>query len=165
MVRVTRPQHHPTPPTGMDEFASLFQGATVEWQEEEEGRHEEEEEEGKHSEEFNTDLYSIVTDNDDMEEVEEKETEGDEDAQYRMRLDELQRKYGKDKDATRNVENHGNMKDPLIMLMKIEPHALDLLVRPRVFVEGTMVRLMYERVPRNRPPLLQHLDDPVVSFH
>ena len=22
---------------------------------------------------------------------------------------------------------------------------------------------MYERVPRNRPPLLQHLDDPVVS--
>ena len=25
------------------------------------------------------------------------------------------------------------------------------------------VRLMYERVPRNRPPLLQHLDDPVVS--
>jgi len=164
VVRVTRPQHHPTPPTGMDEFASLFQGATVEWQEEEEGRHEKEEEEGEHSEEFNTDLYSIVTDNDDMEEVEEKETEGDEDAQYRMRLDELQRKYGKDKDATRNVENHGNMKDPLIMLMKIEPHALDLLVRPRVFVEGTMVRLMYERVPRNRPPLLQHLDDPVVEY-
>ena len=26
------------------------------------------------------------------------------------------------------------------------------------------VRLMYERVPRNRAPLLQHLDDPVVRI-
>ena len=75
----------------------------------------------------------------------------------------------------------------MLPLLKIEPHALDLLVRPRIFVPGTMVRLifkpggyfifdnflvvliqvrlMYERVPRNRPPLLQHLEDPVVGFH
>ena len=73
----------------------------------------------------------------------------------------------------------------MLPLLKIEPHALDLLVRPRIFVPGTMVRteaiisyfifhkfwlfstqvrLMYERVPRNRPPLLQHLEDPVVGF-
>lgn len=53
---------------------------------------------------------------------------------------------------------------PLISLMKIEPHAMKLLVKPRKFEPDTMVRLMYERVPRNKPALQRHLDDPVIEY-
>jgi len=57
-----------------------------------------------------------------------------------------------------------DMEHPLISLMKIEPHAMRLLVKPRKFEPHTMVRLMYERVPRNKPALQQHLDDPVIEY-
>jgi len=56
------------------------------------------------------------------------------------------------------------VKNPLVRLIKVEPHALELLMKPRQFYKGTMVRLMYERVPRNRPPMQQHLDDPVIEY-
>jgi hypothetical protein len=56
------------------------------------------------------------------------------------------------------------MGHPLVSLMKIEPHAMKLLVKPRKFEPDTMVRLMYERVPRNKPALQQHLDDPVIEY-
>jgi len=57
-----------------------------------------------------------------------------------------------------------SVEHPLLTLMHIEPHAMQLLVKPKVFQPGAMVRLMYERVPRNRPPLMQHLDDPVIEY-
>eukprot|EP00091_Calanus_sinicus_P007248 TRINITY_DN18204_c0_g1_i1.p1 TRINITY_DN18204_c0_g1~~TRINITY_DN18204_c0_g1_i1.p1 ORF type:complete len:180 (+),score=41.67 TRINITY_DN18204_c0_g1_i1:227-766(+) len=47
--------------------------------------------------------------------------------------------------------------------MKIEPHAMKLLVKPRKLEPDTMVRLMYKRVPWHKPALQQHLDDPVVE--
>jgi len=56
------------------------------------------------------------------------------------------------------------MGHPLVSLMKIEPHAMKLLVKPRKFEPDTMVRLMYERVPRDKPALQQHLDDPVIEY-
>jgi len=138
----------------------------------------------EHNQSFNAKLYDVVTDDIESDSIEEEEEEEvvveDEDAAYQNRLAELQRKYGMKKMSeveeedfrfsashehpNDHLQGSGKMEDPLIMLMKIEPHALDLLVRPRIFVPGTMVRLMYERVPRNRPPLLQHLEDPVIEY-
>jgi len=78
----------------------------------------------------------------------------------------------KESDASEESHPHGETvrnsprqhNHPLISLMKIEPHAMKLLVKPRKFEPNTMVRLMYERVPRNKPALHQHLDDPVIEY-
>lgn len=67
-------------------------------------------------------------------------------------------------DHASHGKHHENVMDPLVRLIKVEPHALELLMKPRQFAKGTMVRLMYERVPRNRPPMQQHLDDPVIEY-
>merc|ERR1712066_733014 len=178
VVRVTLPAHAPTIPPA---YSSLYHETSDHWHDHD---HEEVEAVEEHSQNFNTNLYDVVTDDKEGDNVEEEEAQEDvvvedEDAAYENRLEELQRKYGSkmskiDSEDFRFSATHehphnyphnkGRMEDPLIMLMKIEPHALDLLVRPRVFVPGTMVRLMYERVPRNRPPLLQHLDDPVIEY-
>ena len=56
-------------------------------------------------------------------------------------------------------ENH-----PLLTLMETRPHSMSLMVKVRSLQPETMVRLLYERVPQNLPPLLQHLDDPVIEF-
>jgi len=178
VVRVTLPAHAPTIPPA---YSSLYHDTGDQWHDHD---HEEVEAVEEHSKNFNTNLYDVVTDDNEGDNVEEEEAQEDvvvedEDAAYENRLEELQRKYGSKMSAVDSEDfrfsathehphnyphNKGRMEDPLIMLMKIEPHALDLLVRPRVFVPGTMVRLMYERVPRNRPPLLQHLDDPVIEY-
>merc|ERR1712223_209847 len=178
VVRVTLPVHAPTIPPA---YSSLYHETGDQWHDHD---HEEVEAVEEHSKNFNTNLYDVVTDDNEGDNVEEEEAQEDvvvenEDAAYENRLEELQRKYGSKMSAVDSEDfrfsathehphnyphNKGRMEDPLIMLMKIEPHALDLLVRPRVFVPGTMVRLMYERVPRNRPPLLQHLDDPVIEY-
>jgi hypothetical protein len=175
VVRVTLPALAPTVPPA---YASLYEETEAQWSEED---NEEVEPVREHNQSFNANLYEVVTDDIESDNVEEEEEEvEDEDAAYHNRLDELQKKYGSKQISEVDVEdfrfsathehptNHlhgqGKMEDPLIMLMKIEPHALDLLVRPRIFVPGTMVRLMYERVPRNRPPLLQHLEDPVIEY-
>jgi len=176
VVRVTLPGLAPTVPPA---YSSLYEETNGHWSEE---NTEELEAVREHNQNFNAKLYDVVTDDiesENLEGVEEEVVVEDEDAAYQNRLAELQRKYGSkmsevDEEDFRfsatheHPNNHlhgsGKMEDPLIMLMKIEPHALDLLVRPRIFVPGTMVRLMYERVPRNRPPLLQHLDDPVIEY-
>merc|ERR1712223_50433 len=178
VVRVTLPAHAPTIPPA---YSSLYHETGDQWHDHD---HEEVEAVEEHSKNFNTNLYDVVTDDNEGDNVEEEEAQEDvvvenEDAAYENRLEELQRKYGSKMSAVDSEDfrfsathehphnyphNKGRMEDPLNMLMKIEPHALDLLVRPRVFVPGTMVRLMYERVPRNRPPLLQHLDDPVIEY-
>merc|ERR1712066_861564 len=187
VVRVTLPAHAPTIPPDYNNippaYSSLYHVTSDQWHDHD---HEEVEavEEQEHSKNFNTNLYDVVTDDNEGDNLAEEEAQDDvvvedEDAAYENRLEELQRKYGSKMSAIDSEDfrfsathehphnyphNKGRMEDPLIMLMKIEPHALDLLVRPRVFVPGTMVRLMYERVPRNRPPLLQHLDDPVIEY-
>jgi len=178
VVRVTLPAHAPTIPPA---YSSLYHETSDQWHDHD---HEEVEAVEEHSKNFNTNLYDVVTDDNEGDNLAEEEAQDDvvvedEDAAYENRLEELQRKYGSKMSAVDSEDfrfsathehphnyphNKGRMEDPLIMLMKIEPHALDLLVRPRVFVPGTMVRLMYERVPRNRPPLLQHLDDPVIEY-
>merc|ERR1712066_199684 len=178
VVRVTLPAHAPTIPPA---YSSLYHDTGDQWHDHD---HEEVEAVEEHSKNFNTNLYDVVTDDNEGDNLAEEEAQDDvvvedEDAAYENRLEELQRKYGSKMSAIDSEDfrfsathehphnyphNKGRMEDPLIMLMKIEPHALDLLVRPRVFVPGTMVRLMYERVPRNRPPLLQHLDDPVIEY-
>ena len=38
------------------------------------------------------------------------------------------------------------------------------MVKVRSLQPETMVRLLYERVPLNKQPLLQHLDDPVIEY-
>merc|ERR1712223_2004856 len=188
VVRVTLPAHAPTIPPAYNNnnnippaYSSLYHETGDQWHDHD---HEEVEAVEEHGKNFNTNLYDVVTDDNEGDNVEEEEAQEDvvvedEDAAYENRLEELQRKYGSKMSAVDSEDfrfsathehphnyphNKGRMEDPLIMLMKIEPHALDLLVRPRVFVPGTMVRLMYERVPRNRPPLLQHLDDPVIEY-
>jgi len=62
-----------------------------------------------------------------------------------------------------NSHTH-DMEHPLVSLMEIEPHAMKLLVKTKKIEPDTMVRLMYERVPRNKPALQQHLDDPVIEY-
>jgi len=179
VVRVTLPVLAATVPPA---YSSLYEETEAQWESEKDN--EEVDAVREHNQSFNTKLYDVVTDDIESDNLEEEEEEEDEvedmDAVYHTRLDELQKKYGSKmmsevdtedfrfsashEHPNNHLQGQGKMEDPLIMLMKIEPHALDLLVRPRIFVPGTMVRLMYERVPRNRPPLLQHLDDPVIEY-
>ena len=56
-------------------------------------------------------------------------------------------------------ENH-----PLLTLMETRPHMMVLMVKVKVLKPETMIRLLYERVPLNKQPLLQHLDDPVIEY-
>lgn len=56
-------------------------------------------------------------------------------------------------------ENH-----PLLTLMETRPHMMVLMVKVKVLQPETMIRLLYERVPLNKQPLLQHLDDPVIEY-
>jgi len=53
---------------------------------------------------------------------------------------------------------------PLLTLMKIQPHSMQLLIKPSKYYPNTKVKLMYERARHSRPPLLQHLDDPVTEI-
>ena len=66
-----------------------------------------------------------------------------------------------DSDQTNQTrdENH-----PLLTLMETRPHMMELMVKVKVLQPETMIRLLYERVPLNKQPLLQHLDDPVIEY-
>jgi len=37
-------------------------------------------------------------------------------------------------------------------------------IKPYIFYPDTMIRLLYERVPKNKQPHMQHLDDPVIEY-
>lgn len=163
------------PLLGPDAWASMYEGVGVQWTDTttEGGAILEEEEKNLPRRHFDKQLYEVVTASNDPD-VQPAETLGGEETQsekekYENLQESLKRKYGEQsrteqEDLQEQQDRLEDMKHPLIMLMKIEPHALDLLVKPHLFVKGTMVRLMYERVPRNRPPLMQHLDDPVVEY-
>eukprot|EP00092_Neocalanus_flemingeri_P064924 GFUD01078870.1.p1 GENE.GFUD01078870.1~~GFUD01078870.1.p1 ORF type:complete len:197 (+),score=67.73 GFUD01078870.1:73-663(+) len=67
----------------------------------------------------------------------------------------------------RDTENQTTVRDenhPLLTVMETKPHSMSLMVKPRDYRPDTMVRLLYERVPLHRKPMLQHLDDPVIEY-
>jgi len=144
------------------------------------------EEERKEMKSFNSDLYEVVTASSVFSDVPSESTPenkkssssdpaniDDFEVKYENLLNNLKEKYGF---PSSNIEDEYLPEDPsheapekhrehpLITLTRIEPHAMMLLVKPQVFHPGTMVRLMYERVPRKKSPLLQHLDDPVIEY-
>ena len=41
---------------------------------------------------------------------------------------------------------------------------MSLMVKPKVYKPNSMLRLLYERVPHHRQPIMQHLDDPVIEY-
>jgi len=53
---------------------------------------------------------------------------------------------------------------PLVQLTHIEPHAMRIMIKPRVFQPKIMIRLLYERVPRLKTAHMEHLDDPVIEY-
>ena len=56
-------------------------------------------------------------------------------------------------------ENH-----PMLTLLNTAPHSMSIMIKPKDFKENTMIRLLYERVSRNKGPFMLHLDDPVIEF-
>jgi len=53
---------------------------------------------------------------------------------------------------------------PLISLTAIKPNSMRLAITPKKYSKDSMVRLMYKRVPRNKPALMEHLDDPIIEY-
>jgi len=53
---------------------------------------------------------------------------------------------------------------PLVTLLETSPHAMSLLIKPLNYHPDTMVRLLYERVSKQKRPIMQHLDDPVIVY-
>merc|ERR1740128_1484083 len=41
---------------------------------------------------------------------------------------------------------------------------MSLMVKPKDYIPETMLRLLYERVPVHRQPVMQQLDDPVIEY-
>ena len=56
-------------------------------------------------------------------------------------------------------ENH-----PLVTLKTTAPHSMVLIIKLFNPQPDTMIRLLYERVPKNKAPLMLHLDDPVTEI-
>ena len=82
-------------PTVPPAYSSLYEDTKAQWKSEEEDN-EEVEAAREHNQSFNENLYEVVTDDIESDNVEEEEEEKveDEDAVYHNRLEELQRKYG-----------------------------------------------------------------------
>jgi len=53
---------------------------------------------------------------------------------------------------------------PLVTVMETQPHSMSLLIKPRNYHPDTLVRLLYERVSKQKRPIMQHLDDPVIVY-
>merc|ERR1719500_706971 len=53
---------------------------------------------------------------------------------------------------------------PLVTLLETSPHAMSLLIKPWNYHPDTMVRLLYERVSKQKRPIMAHLDDPVIVY-
>merc|ERR1719348_2795574 len=55
---------------------------------------------------------------------------------------------------------------PLISLTAIKPNSMRLVITPKKekYSKDSMVRLMYKRVPQNKPALMEHLDDPIIEY-
>ena len=63
--------------------------------------------------------------------------------------------------------NHNLTRDeshPLLKVLGTAPHSMSLLIKPLEYQPGTMIRLLYERVPLNKGPFMLHLDDPVIEY-
>ena len=137
-----------------DAFSSLYEGVGTHWSDTPGHGQEEQEEQQPGQKTLNHQLYDVVSSDGGVEAVEEhgeeeEEEEGDEDQQYQNRLNKLTAKYGADREAPHDrIDPKHDMMHPLVMLMKLEPHAMDLLVQAHPFVPGTMVREGY-KVRRN----------------
>ena len=64
-----------------------------------------------------------------------------------------------DNQTTARDENHS-----LLTVMETEPHSMSLMVKPKDYNPDTMIRLLYERVPQHRKPIMQYLNDPVIEY-
>jgi len=53
---------------------------------------------------------------------------------------------------------------PLVTVMETQPHSMSLLIKPKNYHPDTLVRLLYERVSKQKRPIMQHLDDPVIVY-
>jgi len=77
-------------------------------------------------------------------------------------LTQIERLYSAYQSHSSQSEGH---EYPLVRLVASNPNSMTLMVSPKVFQPDVMIRLLYERVPMNRKPCVQHLDDPVVEYH
>jgi len=62
-----------------------------------------------------------------------------------------------------NNDLHQDNEHPLISLMDIKPHSMQIMIKPRDFQPRIMVRILYERVRISKTAHLHHLDDPVTE--
>jgi len=65
------------------------------------------------------------------------------------------------------IDNQTKLQDnnhPLLTVMETKPHSMSLMVKTRDYLPETMLRLLYERVPVHRQPVMQQLDDPVIEY-
>ena len=62
------------------------------------------------------------------------------------------------------VNNTRDENHPMLTLLNTAPHSMSIMIKPKDFKENTMIRLLYERVSRNKGPFMLHLDDPVIEF-
>ena len=129
-------------PTVPPAYSSLYEETEAQWKAEEDNE-ETLEAVREHNQSFNAQLYDVVTDDLEGDNLEEEVQEvEDEDEAYHNRLDELQKKYGSkqmsDVDAedfrfsathehpNNHLHGQGKMEDPLIMLMKVNNAFEDL---------------------------------------
>merc|ERR1711872_1208214 len=56
-------------------------------------------------------------------------------------------------------ENH-----PMLKVIETKPHSMTLKIKPKIYKDDAMIRLLYERVPLNKGPFMLHLDDPVIEI-
>merc|ERR1711941_235725 len=63
-------------------------------------------------------------------------------------------------------QEENDVMHPLISLRAIKPNSMRLAItpNPKKYDENAMVRLMYKRVPRNKPAHMKHLDDPIIEY-
>lgn len=63
-------------------------------------------------------------------------------------------------------QEENDVMHPLISLRAVRPNSMRLSItpNPKKYDENAMVRLMYKRVPMNKPAHIRNLDDPIVEY-
>jgi len=82
----------------------------------------------------------------------------------KMNTSESEEEVGEEIEEIHQEEN--DVMHPLISLRAIKPNSMRLAItpNPQKYDENAMVRLMYKRVPRNKPAHMKHLDDPIIEY-
>lgn len=125
----------------------------------------------KHKEKWNTTTNQNLSDRDLGEEIQGNLTniENSNNSYVEFESPKQQFQYGAKEnfeinEAIHHYENSQDNEHPLITLMDIQPHSMKIQIKPKEFQTKLMIRLLYERVPRNKPPHMRHLDDPVIEY-